>query len=71
LASCSAWRCSSGWPSAAGACFCWHRSGLARRCCAGEPLLAHWIQTFIGSAARFLAQFFPLVLLGALFGKLM
>uniref|UniRef100_UPI0033411604 GntP family permease n=1 Tax=Castellaniella defragrans TaxID=75697 RepID=UPI0033411604 len=37
----------------------------------GEPLLAHWTQTFMGSAAHFLAQFFPLFLLGALFGKLM
>src|SRR5262249_27849262 len=36
-----------------------------------EPLLAHWTQTFMGSAATFLAQFFPLFLLGALFGKLM
>jgi H+/gluconate symporter-like permease len=36
-----------------------------------EPLLAHWTQTFMGSAARFVAQFFPLFLLGALFGKLM
>ncbi len=38
---------------------------------AGEPLLAHWTQTFMGSAGRFVAQFFPLFLLGALFGKLM
>jgi H+/gluconate symporter-like permease len=38
---------------------------------AGEPLLANWTQTFMGSAAGFLAQFFPLFLLGALFGKLM
>jgi H+/gluconate symporter-like permease len=38
---------------------------------AREPLLAHWTQTFMGSAARFVAQFFPLFLLGALFGKLM
>ena len=38
---------------------------------AGEPLLAHWTQTFMGSAARFLMQFFPIFLLGALFGKLM
>jgi H+/gluconate symporter-like permease len=38
---------------------------------AGEPLLASWTQTFMGSAATFLAQFFPLFLLGALFGKLM
>lgn len=37
----------------------------------GEPLLAHWTQTFMGSAARFIAQFFPLFLLGALFGKIM
>src|SRR5262247_3695305 len=38
---------------------------------AREPLLAHWTQTFMGAAAGFLAQFFPLFLLGALFGKLM
>lgn len=38
---------------------------------ASEPLLAHWTQTFMGSAAGFLAQFFPLFLLGAVFGKLM
>src|SRR6201991_2638754 len=38
---------------------------------AGEPLLAHWTQTFMGSAAQFVAQFFPIFLMGALFGKLM
>jgi H+/gluconate symporter-like permease len=37
----------------------------------GEPLLANWTQIFMGGAARFLAQFFPLFLLGAVFGKLM
>jgi H+/gluconate symporter-like permease len=37
----------------------------------GEPLLANWTQVFMGSAARFLAQFFPLFLLGAVFDKLM
>lgn len=37
----------------------------------GEPLLAHWTQTFMASASQFLAQFFPIFLLGALFGKLM
>ena len=37
----------------------------------GEPLLAHWTQTFMGSTARLIAQFFPIFLLGALFGKLM
>ncbi len=36
-----------------------------------EPLLAHWTQTFMGGAAKFLAEFYPLFLLGALFGKLM
>ena len=35
-----------------------------------EPLLANWTQVFMGSAARFLAQFFPIFLLGAVFGKL-
>ena len=38
---------------------------------AGEPLLAHWTLTFMTAAAGFLAQFFPLFLLGAVFGKLM
>ncbi len=38
---------------------------------AREPLLAHWTQTFMGSGAQFVAQFFPLFLLGAVFGKLM
>lgn len=37
----------------------------------GEPLLAHWTQTFMGATGGFLAQFFPLFLLGAIFGKLM
>ncbi len=38
---------------------------------AGEPALAHWTQTFMRSAAQFVMQFFPIFLLGALFGKLM
>src|SRR5262245_36315008 len=38
---------------------------------AGEPLLAHWTQTFMVAAGEFFARFFPLFLLGALFGKLM
>lgn len=46
-------------------------AALLAAAAAGEPLLAHWTQTFMGGAARFLAQFFPLFLLGALFGKLM
>jgi len=37
----------------------------------GEPLLAHLTQVFMTGAAQFLAQFFLLFLLGALFGKLM
>src|SRR6202789_4231799 len=38
---------------------------------AGQPLLAHWTQTFMASASQFVMQFFPIFLLGALFGKLM
>jgi len=38
---------------------------------AGDPLLAHWTQTFMPAAAGFVAAFFPIFLLGALFGKLM
>ena len=37
----------------------------------GDPLLAHWTQTFMASGAQFVMQFFPIFLLGALFGKLM
>ena len=36
-----------------------------------DPLLASWTVTFMGSAAGFILQFFPLFLLGAVFGKLM
>jgi len=46
-------------------------AGILAAAIAGEPLLAHWTQTFMGSAARFVMQFFPIFLLGALFGKLM
>ena len=63
---------SSGWPIAAGRCCCWPPPprwspppSPASRCWRTGP------QTFMGSAARFVAQFFPLFLLGALFGKLM
>ena len=38
---------------------------------AGESPLAHWTQTFMIGSAAFVAQFFPIFLLGALFGKLM
>ena len=37
---------------------------------ASQPLLANWTQTFMSNAAGFVAQFFPIFLLGALFGKL-
>ncbi|WFU69864.1 GntP family permease [Bradyrhizobium sp. CB2312] len=37
----------------------------------GEPLLAQWTQTFMSGAARFVAQWFPMFMLGGLFGKLM
>jgi len=37
----------------------------------GEPFLAHWTQTFMSAAGRFVTQWFPMFLLGGLFGKLM
>ena len=46
-------------------------AALAAAAFSREPLLAHWTQTFMGSAAQFVMQFFPIFLLGALFGKLM
>ncbi|MFG1402575.1 GntP family permease [Xanthobacter sediminis] len=46
-------------------------AGLIVAAFAGEPLLASWTQTFMPNAAQFVAQFFPLFLLGAVFGKLM
>src|SRR6516225_10334366 len=46
-------------------------AGLVAAAFGGEPLLANWTQIFMASAARFLAQFFPIFLLGAIFGKLM
>jgi H+/gluconate symporter-like permease len=46
-------------------------AALIAAAASGEPLLAHWTQTFMTGAAQFLAQFFPIFLLGALFGKLM
>jgi H+/gluconate symporter-like permease len=33
---------------------------------ASGPLLPYWTQTFMDNASRFIAQFFPLFLLGAL-----
>ena len=63
---------SSRWLTGAGASCCWRppprSSPLDSR---REPLLAHWTQTFMASAAHFVMQFFPIFLLGALFGKLM
>src|SRR5262249_2104706 len=46
-------------------------TALVAAAIAREPLRAHWTQTVMGSAAQVLAEFFPLFLLGALFGKLM
>ena len=40
-------------------------AALIAAAAAGDPLLAHWTQTFMGGGAAFLAQFFPLFLLGA------
>src|SRR5262245_57474893 len=36
-----------------------------------EAWLGNWRLTFLGTESRFLAQFFPILLLGAVFGKLM
>jgi H+/gluconate symporter-like permease len=46
-------------------------AGLIAAGFSGQPLLASWTQIFMTNAADFIAQFFPLFLLGALFGKLM
>jgi H+/gluconate symporter-like permease len=46
-------------------------AALVAAAASGEPLLAHWTQTFMLAAGGFVAQFYPLFLLGALFGKLM
>src|SRR5918998_5646086 len=46
-------------------------AALVTAALSGEPLLAHWTQTFMSGAARFVTQWFPLFLLGGLFGKLM
>src|SRR5262249_12953871 len=37
----------------------------------GEPVLAHWTQTFMGGASRFVGKWLPLFLLGGVFRKLM
>ena len=37
----------------------------------GEPLLAKWTLTFMQGTGRFIVNFFPLFLLGGVFGKLM
>jgi H+/gluconate symporter-like permease len=46
-------------------------ASLVAAAAAQEPLLANWTITFMGAAAGFILQFFPLFLLGAVFGKLM
>ncbi len=46
-------------------------AGLLVAAFSSEPLLGHWTHTFMGAGAGFVAQFFPLFLLGAVFGKLM
>jgi H+/gluconate symporter-like permease len=46
-------------------------AALVAAAMSGEPLLAHWTQTFMGGASRFVARWLPLFLLGGLFGKLM
>lgn len=46
-------------------------AALVAAAISGEPLLAHWTQTFMVAAGRFVTQWFPMFLLGGLFGKLM
>ncbi|MDR6634984.1 H+/gluconate symporter-like permease [Phyllobacterium sp. 1468] len=46
-------------------------AGLAAAIISGQPILANWTQTFMPGAANFVAQWFPIFLLGGLFGKLM
>ena len=41
-------------------------AALVAAAISGEPLLAHWTQTFMGGAGRFVAQWFPMFLLGGL-----
>ena len=42
-------------------------AALVAALAASEPLLASWTITFMGAAAGFILQFFPLFLLGAVF----
>jgi H+/gluconate symporter-like permease len=46
-------------------------AALVAAAIAGEPLLAHWTETFMRGTSRFVFQWFPMFLLGGLFGKLM
>jgi H+/gluconate symporter-like permease len=46
-------------------------AALVAALAAREPLLANWTITFMGAGAGFILSFFPLFLLGAVFGKLM
>ena len=46
-------------------------AALVAAAISGEPLMAHWTQTFMGGAANFVMRWLPMFLLGGLFGKLM
>jgi H+/gluconate symporter-like permease len=46
-------------------------AALVAAAISGEPLLAHWTETFMRGTSRFVFQWFPMFLLGGLFGKLM
>jgi H+/gluconate symporter-like permease len=46
-------------------------AALVAAAVSGEPLLAHWTETFMRGTSRFVFQWFPMFLLGGLFGKLM
>lgn len=46
-------------------------AALVAAAVSSEPLLAHWTITFMEGAAGFFTRWFPMFLLGGLFGKLM
>jgi H+/gluconate symporter-like permease len=46
-------------------------AALVAAAISGEPLLAHFTETFMRGTSGFVAQWFPMFLLGGLFGKLM
>jgi len=46
-------------------------AAIVAAACSGEPVLAKWTLTFMRGTGGFITNFFPLFLLGGVFGKLM